>query len=700
VRVPFGAAQVVGVLVERCAVSEIDPKRLKRVSEVLDTVPVLPLEILELARWAAGYYSHPPGEVLATVLPVALRKGLPAPARGERRYRLTGAGRQVDARDLGRAVRQAELLKRLGGHAEGMTGPQLAAVVTHWRQPLNALCKRGWVEVVDGPCLPVAVPGGQTDPPPVLGDEQRRAVQAMEPHLHHFQPALLDGVTGSGKTEVYLRLIARVLEAGRQVLVLVPEIGLTPQLVRRFQRRFPVPIGVLHSGLSDSERLCAWLAARDGQARIVIGTRSAVFTPLARPGLIVIDEEHDSSFKQQDGFRYSARDLAVLRARRLDIPVLLGSATPSLESLRNALEGRYLHLRLPSRAGGGRLPSVQVLDVRRRTMYEGLSDRLLEQMRRHLDAGGQVLLFLNRRGFAPTLICHACGQVAECRRCDAHMTVHLSSRRLRCHHCGSERPLASRCRACGSEQVRTLGAGTERIEAALAELFPDTALVRIDRDSTRRKGAMDEKLASARRGDARILIGTQMLAKGHHFPDVSMVGILDADQGLFGADFRAAERMAQLVVQVAGRAGRAGRPGEVFIQTHHPDHPLLHTLVTRGYHAFAEEALAERRATGLPPFGHLALLRAEAGRREEPQVFLQRARDYAAALLSGGVELWGPAPAPMERRAGRYRAQLLLHARRRSDLHALLQQWLPKLVSDKSARRVRWSIDVDPQDLF
>jgi len=537
------------------------------------------------------------------------------------------------------------------------------------------------------------------DRPPALNAEQQAALDALQASLGTFGVSLLDGVTGSGKTEVYLGLIDAVLARGEQALVLVPEIGLTPQLLARFRARFAVPIAVLHSGLSDRERLDAWLAAREGEACIVIGTRSAVFTPLARPGVIILDEEHDASFKQQEGFRYSARDVAVKRGQLEGIPVLLGSATPSLETLHNARQGRYAHHRLSERAGIAEPPQVAVLDVRAQPMNHGLSMALVNAVRRHLEADGQVLLFLNRRGYAPTLLCHECGWVATCRRCDAHMTLFAGQRRLRCHHCGAERPADPACPACGSEALRPLGAGTERLEEALQGLFPDTGIARIDRDTTRRKGAMQAMLDEVHAGRARILVGTQMLAKGHHFPEVTLVGLIDIDQGLFSADFRATERMAQLITQVAGRAGRAERPGQVLIQTHHPEHPLLQRLLAEGYAAFAQAALEERRQANLPPYSYLALLRAEAADPSLPLAFLQHARELAEGLGARGVQL-GPIPAPMERRAGRVRAQLLLQAAQRGALHRLLAPWLLQLEGDKLGRKVRWSLDVDPQEMF
>ena len=521
----------------------------------------------------------------------------------------------------------------------------------------------------------------------------------MSAELDRFQVFLLEGVTGSGKTEVYLRLIEAVLAQGRQALVLTPEIGLTPQLLARFQERLPGPLAVLHSGLSDRERLNAWLLARDGTAKVVVGTRSAIFAPLCAPGLLIVDEEHDTSYKQQDGFRYHARDLAVIRGQQLGIPVVLGSATPALESIQNARAGRYRLLSLPERVGGGTEPPILILDVRRQPMTEGLSQPLLERMRAHLDRNEQVLLFLNRRGFAPILLCHECGWLSQCRHCDARMTLHLRQRRLTCHHCGDSRPVDAVCPVCGSVDLRAVGHGTERLETALRPLFPGIGIARIDRDSTRRRGSLETLLADIHNGDRRILIGTQMLAKGHHFPDVTLVGIVDADQGLYGVDFRSSERMAQLILQVAGRAGRAEKPGIVIIQTHHPDHPLLRVLVAEGYPAFAAAALAERQEALLPPFAHQALLRAEAGNPERATAFLNAARALAEPIADG-LELLGPAPAPMERRAGRYRAHLLIQATQRPALHRFLDRWTALLWAERGDRQVRWSLDVDPMELY
>jgi primosomal protein N' (replication factor Y) len=696
VLVPFGRQQLVGIVLGCKQRSEVPLAKLKAVREIIDPQPVFDAPLLQLLRWTAHYYHHPIGETLATALPLALRKARPASEPDAGVWTLTALGHAQSPAQLTRAARQAEVLEVLRAHPLGVAREALAVPLA----VLHTLQARGWITRIE--CRP-AIPTHQPDhgaTGPELSTAQSQAVAAVQATGDRYACFLLEGVTGSGKTEVYLRLIAPLLEAGRQVLVLVPEIGLTPQLIERFRQRFQRAISVLHSGLSDGQRLQAWQQAAAGQTGLILGTRSAIFTPLKTPGLIIVDEEHDSSFKQQDGLRYSARDLAVWRAHQLDVPVILGSATPSLESLYNVQQGRYQDLQLPQRAGKALHPHLRLLDLRGQPMRDLLSAGLLQAMHRHLEADGQVLLFLNRRGYAPVLLCHACGWVAGCGRCDARMTLHQRRGELRCHHCGSQRAVDRYCPACGSSELLGIGEGTERVEQALGEQFPQQPVLRIDRDTTRRKGSLEDALTAAQSGQAKILLGTQMLAKGHHFPNVTLVAILDADQGLFSTDFRAGERMAQLIIQVAGRAGRADRPGEVLIQTHHPDHPLLLQLVQEGYPAFATAALQERRETLLPPYASMALLRAEAPDAEHPKAFLEEANALAQTLRGDAVQLWGPVSAPMERRAGRYRAQLLIQTAHRPQLQRLLTTWIPQLQALKSARRVRWSIDVDPVDTY
>jgi len=535
--------------------------------------------------------------------------------------------------------------------------------------------------------------------PPPLTAEQTAAVQRLEAALDDTgrKPFLLHGVTGSGKTRVYIELLDRVLARGQGAIVLVPEISLTPQTVTRFRRRFGDRVAVLHSALSDGERYDAWRQLRRGERVVAVGARSALFAPVRDLGAIVVDEEHDPSLRQHEGLRYSARDLAVMRGNLAALPVVLGSATPSLETLRHAREGHYKLSLLPDRPGGAVQPRVTLVDLRRYPAVEGLSPPLLDAMRAHLDAGAQVMLFLNRRGFAPALFCTSCGWVADCRHCDARYTWHRRARRLRCHHCGDETALPAACAECGAD-LRPVGEGTERLEDALAQHFPAVQIARIDRDSTRQRGAVERILDAVRDGHTKILIGTQMMAKGHDFPDVTLVGVINADQGLFSTDFRAGERLAQTLVQVSGRAGRAERPGEVMVQTSYPEHPLLQCLLAGGYEAFAEAALEERSAAGWPPYSHLAILRAEAARPDSAMAFLAACR--AAVGSCAGVTVLGPAPAPMEKRAGRWRAQLLLQSAARPALHQALAAFRRFATNLPEARGVRFFFEVDPQDLF
>ena len=696
--VPFGRRKTVGVIVEVRDSSELSEARLKRALSCIDAVPVLDEALLGLLRWAAEYYRHPLGEVVSAALPVALRNGSDATATAER-WLLSTAARTGSIAPLSpRAHKLREAVTWLQHH-EPAGAAELASLSGRWREHLRELEKRGWVTLMRAPAAAAMQSPTVAAPGPVLTPDQDDAVATIDAARNRFAPFVLHGVTGSGKTEVYLRAIGSVVARGEQALVLVPEISLTPQLVSRFAARFAQPLAVLHSGLTDSERLQAWRAARSGEASVVIGTRSAVFAPLARPGLIVVDEEHDPSYKQQDGFRYSARDLALVRAQRHGVPVVLGSATPSLESLERVRAGKARLLPLPNRAAGARPPSLQLVDLRAHATTQGIATPTVLAMQRHLAAGGQVLVYLNRRGYAPTLFCPACGWVAPCPRCDARLTVHQRGRWLECHHCGTHRAVPEVCPDCGSP-VKPVGQGTERIEETLSTLFPGVELARIDRDAMRRRGSLEAAIERIHAGTVRLLVGTQMLTKGHHFPEVSLVVVLNADQGLFGVDFRAAERLAQTIVQVAGRAGRAERAGEVLIQTEYPEHALLRQLVSGGYDAFAKAALVEREQARWPPFARVAVLRAEAMQREAPLAFLEHARDLAHRCDEPGVEILGPASAPMERRAGQFRAQQLLHAASHSPLQRLLGRWVPLLEKTPTARKVRWALDVDPLELF
>ena len=700
VRVPFGGSVRVGLVVEWSNEASVPAERLRTVLEAIDREPLLPAPTIEFLRWAADYFHHPPGEVLLGTLPPSLRRGrVPGPERPAR-WRLTEAGRSARLASLRNAPVQARVLALLQEAPEGLGAGALSAAGASWRQSMRALTAKGMVESVPAPEEEMSAPVLPASSPVALNSAQRTAVERIEDRLDRFGVFLLDGVTGSGKTEVYLTLIEEVIRSGRQALVLIPEIGLSPQLVARFRRRLDTPLAVLHSGLGDRERLRSWMAARSGDAAVLIGTRSAVFTPLRHPGLVIVDEEHDPSFKQTEGFRYSARDLAVVLARGWGVPAVLGTATPSLESVHNVATGRYCDLRLPRRAGGARMPGVDVLDLRGRRFEEGVSEAMHAAIRHRLERGEQSLMFVNRRGFAPVLLCRQCGWIADCRHCDAHLVYHREAALLRCHYCDARDRPPTHCPGCGGVDLRPIGLGTQRVADHLRTVHPGARVARMDRDSTRRRGALEAILERVHSGAVDILVGTQMLAKGHHFPNVTLVGILDADRGLFGADFRSTERMAQLLVQVAGRCGRGERPGRVLVQTHHPHNPLLGQLIRAGYRSFAEDALEERRAARLPPHTCMALLRAEAAEADLPKAFLADARRAGERAGPADIALLGPVPALMERRAGRHRAQLLVESARRRPLHRFLDGWLEEIEGLPSGRRVRWSLDVDPGEIL
>jgi primosomal protein N' (replication factor Y) len=711
---PFGNRQLVGYLLETVTDTPIAKDRIKKVIRVLDPQPAITPLILNLCQWAASYYHHPIGDVLQHAVPALLRQPETASIPIEEVVKLTPDGLSLSATELRRAPRQREIYELLKDSGYSLA---LATRKSHdlTGSSLAAMVKKGWLERTREPRKTLQwhlrtdqITGEQ---PYESNQEQQQAISTILGHPPGHQCYLLDGITGSGKTEVYLQVIQDILQKGRQALVLVPEIGLTPQTVNRFKNRFSVPMVVLHSALTDRERLEAWQAAASEEAAIIIGTRSAIFTPLSAPGVIVVDEEHDLSYKQQEGFRYSARDLAVKRASLEGIPVILGSATPSLESIHNANRERYKSLRLTQRTGQASIPKFKLHDIRNARMHSGFSEPLLTAISDHLEMGDQVLVFLNRRGFAPTLLCHACNWIASCKRCDARLTVHKQSQSLRCHHCNANTHLPAQCPECSSTNLVPLGVGTQRTEEALQLRFPSTSIIRIDRDTTRSKSAMSDIIFSIDDGKPCILIGTQMLAKGHHFPNVTLVAILDVDAGLFSADFRATERMAQLIIQVSGRSGRAEKPGLVAIQTHFADHPILQSLIHDGYASFARQTLQERRDSGLPPYSYMALVRAQATRKNHPSQFLEEVRTLVLARMSAHtnkndpVEILGPIPSVMERKAGMHRYILLFQCGSRTTLAQVLSHLTDELgnlksVKLKSVKRVRWSIDVDPLDIF
>ena len=718
VEVPFGKQRLTGLIIAIEAHSDIEPGRLKPILALLDEEASLPEELLQLALWSANYYQHPIGEVIFHLLPNRLREPKTLLHKHLYVWQPSQKALLIEASSLGRANLQAKALRLLQEHPKGLN-QETCIHLGVTTATLKALEKK------DLACLVVRQKAEQQNfeqPKPQmlrsshlsLNTEQKTALQEISKALNYgFQSFLLYGITGSGKTEVYLQAIEQVLNEGKQALVLVPEIGLTPQTLLRFQERFTCPIATLHSGLSDLERYKHWYQARSQEAKIIIGTRSAIFADIPKLGLIVVDEEHDPSYKQQEGFRYSARDLALIRAREKNIPVILGSATPSLETLHNVQQGRYQLLKLTQRATHIFQPAIKLLDIRKENLQSGLAQKTLQHIRHHLDRQQQVLVFINRRGYTPALICGACHWLASCPFCDARFTYHKGKNRLICHHCNYQQALITQCPQCHHGEMHMLGQGTEKVEELLQKHFKKIPVLRIDRDSTEKKNAFSQGLKFILKGEPCILVGTQMLTKGHHFPKVSMVCIIDADQGFFSADFRALERMSQTLVQIAGRSGREIQDSEVLLQTAYPDHPGLQVLVREGYLTFAELSLKERQVLKFPPYAYLVLIRADAIHIEQSVAFLEQVKsllvqqiqlaikvDTPSTKSFQNIKLLGPAPAPMQKRAGRHRAQLLLKSESRSALQALLKNSIPLFSELPENKKVRWSIDVDPLELF
>ncbi|TPV57942.1 primosomal protein N' [Aestuariibacter sp. GS-14] len=697
VQVPFGNRTLIGVVLN-CAEDDANNAELalKSVTDVLDDVPLFDATLITLVNWLAKYYHHPIGEVWATLMPVRLRKGMPLTDKLDA-FAITESGQDALEQSLVKGKKQQQCLAMFA------EGPVEEGEIKQLFTPavVKALLEKALIHPVQitQQSQPDWASYSLQETPPFASREQAVAIAAINQAGVGFRTFLIEGVTGSGKTEVYLQVIAPVLKANRQVLILVPEIGLTPQTVGRFERRFGVKVGVLHSQMSDLARLQVWQQSRRGELGIVIGTRSAIFTPMARPGMIIVDEEHDESFKQQDGLRYHARDLAVKRAQTEKVPLLLGSATPSLESLNNALAGRYIHLQLSERAGGASHTQLKVLDSRDQPLQAGIAAGLLGIMRSHLQQGNQVLVFLNRRGYAPAVLCHHCGQTVDCKSCDRPYTFHKSQARLQCHHCGASKRMPTQCGACHSTSLQTSGVGTEQLEQGLGELFPDVKQVRIDSDAVRGKGALVARLDEINARKYQLLVGTQILSKGHHFPHVTLVVVLDCDGALFSADFRAPEKFAQLITQLAGRAGRATKPGEMVIQTDNPGHPLLQDLIQNGFAHFARHALHERKMANLPPYSAQAVIRAEANTAQQVHTFLQQVKQvFAVSSNQFGGYLAGPLPCLIEKRQGRFRFMVLLQCTQRVALHAWITSALRDVQGLPLANRVRWSLDIDPVD--
>ncbi len=688
--VPFGNKQLVGVVMERTISSELSAERIKPVTQLLGDVPPLPLELLSLMRFCSDYYHYPLGMTVLAALPTRLRVIEPITPKNSLEFTLTKAGEALDLEVFPKnRVAQMRILQAL--RLSPLGDMQLRSLSSGSRAALKVLLEAGWVEAGAPKPLTTHI----FDNAHTLSGEQQRALEAVT-GCKGYSCFLLHGITGSGKTELYVHLMHEMLQRGGQVLLLVPEINLTPQLELYFRSRFPdVELVSMHSGLADGERALNWLKAQSGAARIILGTRLAVFTPLPRLSLILVDEEHDSSFKQQDGLRYSARDVAIFRANQRKVPIVLGSATPSLESWHNAQSGRYKLLRLTVRAvASATLPTVRCIDVSRLPLQEGLSEPLLSAIEARLKRGEQSLLFINRRGYAPVLMCTTCSWLSECKHCAGKLVLHLKDRTLRCHHCGFQQRIPKACPSCGDADLKPVGMGTQRVEIALQARFPDARILRVDRDSTRHKGAWEAMRKQIHDGEADILIGTQMLAKGHDFPNLTLVGVLSPDGGLYSADFRASEKLYAQLTQVGGRAGRADKAGEVIVQTAFPMHPLFNTLRGHDFEAWVRILLEERQMAGLPPFMYQALLSAESKVESEAMDFLQRARCFALELKRQ-VEVYGAIPAAMPKRANHYRAQVLVQGESRKRLQEFLREWKPQL-DLMVTKRIRWSLEVDP----
>lgn len=691
--VPFGGRSVIGIVTGLTDKTDQPSDKLKKIQEVVDNEPVIEDTLLDLFIWAADYYQHPLGDALLSTLPALLRKGQQIPHNMETHWQLSALGLGLADNALANAKKQQALLQLL--RDSGPIKLKDIRSAGFGKPIIAALEEKALIEPIlktpEKPPAPLLA-----ESPLTLRPDQKSAMESLE--LEGFNTFLLFGDTGSGKTEIYLQAIEQVIAKGRQALVLVPEINLTPQTLKRFHDRFNCRIVALHSGLTDKVRLRNWTSARCGDADIVIGTRSAIFTPLQNPGIIILDEEHDQSFKQQDGFRYSARDVAVMRASRESIPVVLGSATPSLESILNCQRGRYRRLDLVRQQVSS--PDWQLIDLKTHQLQSGISGPLITAIQNQLNNSKQVLLFLNRRGYSPLLLCHDCGWRGECHHCSATLTAHLKQNRLICHHCEWQQPIPNRCKQCQSPNLTFVGQGTERSEETLKALFPSTPVFRIDKDSTRTKGAMATTINVINQNEPCILVGTQMLSKGHHFPSVLLAALLEIDSGLFSPDFRALERTAQMVTQVAGRAGRGKEPGTVLIQTHYADHPLLAEIIKADYRKLSQTLLEERQRHQLPPFSYLAIIRAESQVAEKAQSFLTTARHHLEQRLppSPGVNYLGPLPSTLERRKGFHRFALSIFADNRPQLSQALTETSLYLETLKQGRQIRWSVDVDPQD--
>jgi len=699
VEVQFGARKLIGIVLNTTQQPTYDVKKIRPIIAMLDTQPVVDSNGLKLAQWCSDYYFYPIGECIAAMTPKALRQGKPLQRYQSVEWRLTSLGEVTPLAEIHKKSSiQAKVISQL--HDFTTMSSSLLQTLDIKSTTIEALEKKGLItqRPLDQQKLS-STTSLLTGVAPTLTKEQTCALYSIQQNIGVH---VLFGVTGSGKTEVYMRLIEQVLHSAQQVLILVPEIGLTPQTLARFNKRFNVTIAVLHSQQSEGERLRHWCQAASGEAQLVIGTRSAVFTPIPNLGLIIIDEEHDQSYKQQDGMRYSARDLALLRARWHTISVVLGSATPSLETLFNVKHKGFKLHQIKARATGVAMPSLSLVDLSREQVINGLADSTISKIKNTLQQGFQVLIFLNRRGFAPAVVCNDCGWTAQCARCDAKLTLHRQIKSLKCHHCEYQTPVMTACPMCRSAHLNPHGKGTQRLEETLKEQF-SADVIRVDRDTMPNQKAFKQCLARIDSGEPLILLGTQMLSKGHDFLGVHLVVMIDVDGGLFSSDFRAEEKTSQLLTQVAGRAGRGDVIGQVLVQTYQPNHSVFQHWLQHDYPATADYLLAQRQACGLPPYAYHVLIRAEATQAHKCRDFLFAVRQILLdGLTQSGaseqVQVLGPVNAAMERRAGMHRFHLLLQGVKRSDLHRLLRLSSSQLATTPLASTVRWGIEIDPQE--
>lgn len=698
--VPFRRREMVGVVIECVDTTEVLPERIKSVLHILHDANPISLNLLQLLQFCSDYYHHPIGQTVLPALPARLRSDKPILIKPVLQYRLRDYAPAIELMPKRKTIARS-IVEKLALHPCSLA--QLKTLSGSATAQLKWLEQEGWVEQFEA-ATPSPALKGDVDVGDIphtfanahkLTDEQQTVVDCVL-KTEGYGCFLLHGITGSGKTEVYVHLIDTVLRRGGQVLLLVPEINLTPQLEGYFLSRFPDALLVsLHSGLSENERLKHWQHAQTGAAQIVLGTRLSVFAELPKLALIIVDEEHDGSFKQQDGLRYSARDVAIFRASQSAIPIVLGSATPSFESYYNAQTGRYRLLRLTGRAqADARLPEVSCININQSVMKDGISEKLLREVGQRLERGEQSLLFINRRGYAPVLMCTECGWLSDCKHCAGKMVLHQKDNRLRCHHCGYQLRVPAACPGCRHAELLPVGSGTQRVESVLQERFPDARVLRVDRDSTRNKRTWEKMREQIHANEVDILVGTQMLAKGHDFPALTLVGVLNPDSALYSGDFRAAEKLFAQLMQVAGRAGRADKPGVVWIQTAFPDHPLFRCLQNHDFDGWAELQLKEREMAGFPPFVFQAVLRAEGLIESEVYAYLSHARQ-AAIGLKHPVDILGVVPASLARRANHIRAQLLIQATTRRALQQFLRAWQPALLAMQT-QKLRCSLDIDP----